>query len=178
MDGPLDSDASDSSSLQPVTRADPITSWFGSRRGSVLQSPASSVKSLNISNISDISFDLFPERFKSYSRDLLNSKTESNSLTTSREQEGVIANPSETLLSLFHSTTGLGAAVYYTESAKLKLLRDLPDNCEEFEMLTMLLYETNPDKVLMSARQDQDTVKFVKDMLKDQGACVSTQRKQ
>ena len=170
VDGPLDSDAPDSSSLQPVTRADPITSWFGSRRGSVLQSPASSVKSLNISNISDISFDLFRERFKSYSRDLLNSKTESNSLTTSREQEGVIANPSETLLSLFHSTTGLGAAVYYTESAKLKLLRDLPDNCEEFEMLTMLLYETNPDKVLMSARQDQDTVKFVKDMLKDQGA--------
>ena len=153
------------------SRAEPITSWFGSS-GPLPQSPTSSVKSFNISNIS---FDEYRQSFRSYSQALWNPRKGSKSVSgitdhsASREQEGdSVIRQDEKLVSVFYNSSGLGAAVYHTESAKLELLRDVPDNCEEFEMLSMLFYQTEPDKILMSARQDQDTIKFVKELFSDQ----------
>ena len=168
LDETLDEDKNDPADLNLETdsRADPITSWIGSK-GPLPQCTTSSSKSFNISNIS---FDDYRKSFRSYSQALWNSG--SHALTdhsASRGHTGDTATrQDETLVSVFHSSTGLGAAVYHTESAKLELLRDVPDNCEEFEMLSMLCYQTEPDVFIMSARQDQDTLKFVKDLFSDQ----------
>ena len=165
--------------LETDSRADPVTSWFGST-GPLPQSPTSSVKSFNISNIS---FDEYRQSFRSYSQGLWNPRKASKSVSgltdhsTAREQEGdvTVTRPDETLVSVFYNSSGLGAAVYHSESAKLELLRDLPDNCEEFEMLSMLCYQTDPDKILVSARQDQETIKFVKDLFNDEETVCDNQ---
>ena len=179
-DGP-DDDSPVDLDFETVSRADPVSSWCGSTRPLPLsQSQTSSVKSFNISNIS---FDEYRKSFKSYSQALWNSNTGSKSVTdhsASRQQEGVTdtvtrQDQDEKLVSVFRNTSGLGAAVYHTESAKLELLRDIPEGFEEFEMLSMLLYQTEPDKILLSARQDQDTVKFVKDLFSDQESFCDNQ---
>ena len=162
--GRLDGDGSFDLDLETVSRADPITSWSGSTRP-LPQSQTSSVQSFGFSNVS---FDEYRKKFRSYSEALWNSKTDHSASKEQQEGDVTVPTQDEILVSVFHSTTGLGAAVYHTESAKLELLRDVPEGFEEFEMLSMLLYQTEPDKILLSARQDQTTVKFVKDLFSDQ----------
>ena len=160
----LDDDGSFDFDFETVSRADPISSWSGSTKA-LPQSQTSSVKSFGIANIS---FDEYRKSFRSYSQALWNSKTDHSASKEQHEGDVTVPTQDEILVSVFHNTAGLGAAVYHTESAKLELLRDVPEGFEEFEMLSMLLYQTEPDKILMSARQDQNTVKFVKDLFSDQ----------
>ena len=74
---------------------------------------------------------------------------------------------SEVLLSFFYSGVNLGAAVYQTDSCMLHLLKDIPDNMEENEVLEMLLFQCEPDLVLMSARQDQKIINFVQKVMEE-----------
>ena len=80
----------------------------------------------------------------------------------------------EILLSIFYAGNNLGAAVYHTESCKMELMKDIPDSLESFEMLEILLYQVEPDYVLVSARQDQRIIQFVNKVLRRSGMERST----
>lgn len=69
---------------------------------------------------------------------------------TTREDEA-----EETLLSVFHGGNRVGAALYNSLTCKLSLLNDIPDGKPGFEILESLFHQTDPDHVIVSARQDE-----------------------
>ena len=113
------------------------------------------------------SIDDFRKSFNQYSNSIAGHQNSPFSINQSaapndREYDDTRDEVQERILSIFFGNSCLGAAVYHTESNTLELLRDIPDNPPEFEMLEMLVYQVEPDKVLISARQDPEFVNIVK----------------
>ena len=113
------------------------------------------------------SIDDFRKSFNQYSNAIVGPQNSPFSINQSaapndREYDDTRDEVQERILSIFFGNSCLGAAVYHTESNTLELLRDIPDNPPEFEMLEMLVYQVEPDKVLISARQDPEFVNIVK----------------
>ena len=77
-----------------------------------------------------------------------------------REEEG---EPDEKILSIFFTANNLGAALYTRETSKLELLKDIPDDSESFEILDALLRQVKADSVLVSARQEERLMEFLKE---------------
>ena len=59
------------------------------------------------------------------------------------------------MLSICFAGGYLGAALFNIYTAKMELLRDIPDLYPGYEMLTSLVCRTEPHMILVSARQDQ-----------------------
>ena len=68
----------------------------------------------------------------------------------------------ERILSICYAGGNLGAALFNTYTCKLELLRDIPDLSPSYEMLTSLVYQVEPDIILVSARQDQTLLECLK----------------
>ena len=76
---------------------------------------------------------------------------------SSRERESISRDPAnERLLSVFFSSGKLGAALFNVEDSCLSLLQDIPEISPEFELLSSLVYQVEPNHILVSARQGSE----------------------
>merc|ERR1719320_20790 len=70
----------------------------------------------------------------------------------------------ELVLSVCYGGGYLGAALFNTFTAKLELLKDIPDLPPMYEMMTSLVYQTEPNIILVSARQHQTLLESLKNL--------------
>ena len=104
------------------------------------------------------------------------SSSSSNQGAAATEGEG--EESEERILSIFFTANNLGAALFTRETAKLELLKDIPDDPDSFERLKALLQQVNADFVLVSARQDDRLIDFLKDFYHQKSGSSSEEQKQ
>ena len=74
----------------------------------------------------------------------------------------------ETFLCVFLGGGRLGAALYEAEACRLSLFRDTPDGEPDWEILRSLVHQTEPQHMLICARQDisfKEEIRHVLDAL-------------
>ena len=103
---------------------------------------------------------IFSPRTPAHSEASRSSNTKGGAASAPAGGEG--EETEERILSIFFTANNLGAAVYTRETAKLELLKDIPDDPDSFEMLKALVLQVNADFVLVSARHDDRLIDCVK----------------
>ena len=77
--------------------------------------------------------------------------------------EDTLMHDDDIMLSVFYGGGKLGAAMFNTASRKLSLLSDISDGKPDYEILRSLIYQTNPDIVITSARHEEGFRSCVKE---------------
>ena len=77
--------------------------------------------------------------------------------------EDTLMHDDEIMLSVFYGGGKLGAAMFNSASRKLSVLSDISEGKPDYEILRSLIYQTNPDIVITSARHEEGFRNCVKE---------------